>query len=212
MSFRSKVTVVTPAASFDLTNLLKVLAALDINDSTPSQKVWLRTAIRQCSLAVARECNRVFPVQSYSESFFAAPCSWADTIQLTHCPIVEITTLTCDGSALVEDTDFSVAADTGLLTRLSSGAQISWSAATPPITVEYDAGFDPIPDDLSDIVHGLINGQWLAVSGERDPFLRSEDIPGVASYTYATLANQSGAGFAASAKDAINHYKSQLFV
>ncbi len=216
MGYRSVLSVTTPATTFDLTTLLRVKAALDINDATMQQDQWLRTAITSCSLAVARECNRVFPVQSYRETFYGGTCyagyygvGYDKALQLAQWPIVEITSLAQDSAALTANTDFIVDAASGQLIRLTGGVPLWWSAAN--ITVEYDAGYATIPGDLQDIVHGLIQGQWQVFGSERDPLLRGEDIPGVASYQYTTLANAAGASFAATAKDAINPYRMPAF-
>ncbi len=64
----------------------------------------------------------------------------------------------------------------GWLTRLFQIDQMPrrWNAL--PIWIEYQAGYEEIPDDLSDAAMQLIKARWFART--RDPGLRSENISG----------------------------------
>lgn len=55
-----------------------------------------------------------------------------------------------------------------------------WNAL--PIWIEYQAGYEEIPDDLSDATMQLIKARWFART--RDPGLRSENIAGAYEAAY----------------------------
>jgi hypothetical protein len=65
---------------------------------------------------------------------------------LPQIPVVEVASVVADGTTLVEDTDFSIDPNTGILTRLPIGAH--WTVGKKNVVVTYTHGFDPIPEDI----------------------------------------------------------------
>ena len=94
---------------------------------------------------------------------------------LSRWPVVEVVSLTDDGTALVEDTDFVVDTESGQVMRLSGGRVICWGCA--PKVVQYDAGYEEIPGDLQDAVTRMVRNRFRAKG--RDSYLMSENIPGI---------------------------------
>lgn len=93
---------------------------------------------------------------------------------------------------LVYGKDFTIDAKRGWLIRLNTftGGSVRWEAE--PVTVQYQAGYNPIPADLVDATLRLVTARLK--SRGRDPFLRSEGEPGLGQQQYwiGTLPGQRG--------------------
>ena len=66
-------------------------------------------------------------------------------------PILTITSISEDGEALVEDTDFeSTPRDklSGLVARISGGDPIRWARGTRIVTASYTHGYSTVPEAL----------------------------------------------------------------
>lgn len=138
--------VTTAAASYDLVDLASVKAELAITGTT--EDTFLTNAITQASSAIATFCNRVFAVERVQDRFFLLDAdanfnvdSSADLLQLSRIPALAVLSLTENGTALVEGTDFLVNYETGQICRLWQGGDhlIRWTCG--PVVVSYDAGF-----------------------------------------------------------------------
>lgn len=217
MPFRSVVTVTTPAAFPDLTDLLNVLADLELNATTSAQKVNLRKQIRQCSKAIESYCNRTFAVQTYTENFYPDYDSRFDNVlMLSQCPIITVTSITEDGVALVNGTDFIIDSGSGCVNRVYNGIPFAWflggfpwgSLETKVVTAVYQAGYGVIPEDLQDAVHRMIRGRRFAQG--RDPMLRQENIPGVAEYQYWIASAGESGNFTPDVEEIISKYRMPL--
>src|SRR4051812_39928519 len=115
-------TVTTAAASYDLVTLDVVKDELGISDN--SKNTTLQRYITAASAMVAQYCNRVFPVETLTDEIWAARDPWPriingglPSLQLSRWPLVSVTSVTENGVALVQDTDFAVAAAAGQLIR-----------------------------------------------------------------------------------------------
>lgn len=76
---------------------------------------------------------------------------YSDEIFTEHYPILEIASLSEDGDALVEDTDFeSTGGDLehGRIVRLSGGEPVQWVRGRRKMSVTYDYGYVNVPDSL----------------------------------------------------------------
>lgn len=152
MGLYVKTTVTVPAKSYALTDLATVSAELNIKPTDTANNTFLSGAITQVSTAAANYCNRVFPVEGLTDSYFL---NWATssaragtgfiTLQLSRWPVIAMisVTQTVNGSpvALVENTDYVVDYSNGQITRLSSqnGQPTNWEPY--PVTVSYAAGY-----------------------------------------------------------------------
>lgn len=81
-----------------------------------------------------------------------------------------------DTQTLVYGQDFTIDAIRGWLIRLNSwtGISVKWEAE--PVTVQYQAGYSPIPDDLVDVCLRLVTARYRARG--RDPMLVERAISG----------------------------------
>lgn len=169
---------------YDLVDLATVKAELNITDT--SKDALLLRWITEASAAAANFCNRVFPVETVQDKvfpprdYFPSPTviGGVTPLQLSRWPIEESPSVTENGIALVEDTDFIVKYEVGQLLRLDvNGWPKRWPALAT--VVQYQAGYELTDPTLADLVDGVIRyikGRYFAQM--RDPALRSENIVG----------------------------------
>lgn len=175
---RSITTVTKAASSYDLTTLDVVKDELSLSDNRSD--ATLKRYLSWASAALAQECDRVFPVETVEQKLWPATglfplSSGFEVLQLSRYPVVSIVSLTEEGTALTEETDFVVDARPAHLMRLSGGQVVCWNCT--PKVVQYEAGYAEIPGDLQDAVTRMVRNRFRAKG--RDSFLMSESIPGV---------------------------------
>ena len=174
-------TVVTPAASYDLTTLDVIKDELSITDG--SKDNTLKRYLTWSSLALSQACNRVFPVETVTDEVWPEPSTWSlpsamEIFQLSRWPLVfgSVTSVTENGIVLVDGTDYRVDYARGQLIRLDiSGRLRHWAAL--PLAATFAGGFSIIPGDLADAVTRMTRNRFR--SKGRDSYLMSENIPGV---------------------------------
>ncbi len=185
-------TVVTAAASTDLVALADVKEELQISGGKDDR--WLKKQIGRASAFFSRNCNRVFQLQTYQNSFWPNldPYPWQlpsgfMPLQLTAWPIVAMVSVVENFAApsalpttLVEGTDYLVDSDQGQLTRLFvDGNPARWDV---PVQAQFSAGYAEIPDDLQDATIRMVKARVYARG--RDPALRQENAAGIYEATY----------------------------
>lgn len=174
----SIVNILTPAVSTDLTTVEVVKQELGITDTSADNK--LLNYIRQASDLIARYCNRSFGLQTVEEVFLDV--CFRGPIALRHRPVVSIISLV-ESTSVIDPADYELDKERGMLHRATFGG-LGWHWAGD-IVVEYQAGYDLLNDYPYDIERAcvlLVKQSYFAST--RDPTIRSEDIPGVASYSY----------------------------
>lgn len=181
MGIRVVTTVTAAAANYLLTDLATVKAELGISGS--ANDAALRRYLKSSSAAAAQYCNRVFQAEAVTDAFYPEQDPYpfqvpggVSALQLTRWPMVSVTTVTENGVALAQDSDFRIDAARGQLLRLDgNGALRGWPAR--PIVAAYTGGYQAIPDDIVDAVMRMVRARWFA--RDRDPYLMTEDITGV---------------------------------
>lgn len=146
-------TVLSSAASYDLTDLGTVRDELSIAENDTSDDSWLTRAIGQVSKAIERHTKRVFVPEVVQDVFdiqqdpypYQTPGGFA-ALQLSRWPVLAVSSVVqmlAVGmtQTLVEGTDFRTDPKTGALLRLNkfTGVVTIWEAL--PVTVQYTAGF-----------------------------------------------------------------------
>lgn len=175
---KSALTVITPADSVDLTILANVKAELGITST--DEDANLETWIDQASGMITAACNRVFGKETVRETFRAYN---VERICLQRNPVTSITSVVEDGVTLVENTDFVVDYDSGIITRLCGDYETRWNFRTLVIT--YAAGYDllgTLPIAIERATITMV--KQFRSAAARDPLLKSEEIPGVLSQTF----------------------------
>lgn len=203
-------TVITPASSLWLVSLDAALDELGLDADGGTLDSQVGRMIGQVSSAINTYCNRVFVRQSYRDQF-RYTCNWlgyGNPLVLSQAPIAVdsdgdlVLTATEDGTA-VDTGEWEVNRSTGALYRLDSAGGISsWSGSL--IAIDYDAGFDLIPDDVQAAAL-----RWLAMrysARGRDPYLRSEEVPGAQRFDYA-VSQMAAAGVPTEISEMLSGYR-----
>lgn len=200
-------TVVTPATSYDLTTLAVVKDELSITDG--SKDTTLKRYITSASAAAAQYCGRVFPEETVKDEVWPGRdgppvVNGIDVVQLSRYPVVAVASVTENGTALVDGTDFRTDTDNGLLIRLdSNGYPRRWCAW--PIVVQYSGGYSPIPDDVEDAVIRMVTKRYSAKG--RDASLKQESIPGVIERQFWIATGEDAGNMTPDIADILSNYR-----
>lgn len=164
---------------------------LDLRDT--SNDAWIDRAIGQVSRSISSYCNRVFPREKLTDTIFIQQDPYPyqtpgglDVLQLSRWPVIALDSVKQRLSAatlqtLTAGTDFVLNAGSGELIRLEpNGLASRWEAL--PTSVQYDAGFDAIPDDVA--VAALRWLVWRWNERTRDPALKATQQPDLGTRSY----------------------------
>lgn len=210
MSFNTITTVTVAAASYDLVDLVTVKDELGITGTTDDTQ--LGRYITAASAAAAQYCNRVFVVETVKDviDLQRDPYPWqlaggVNALQASRWPIVSLTTVVELDDALVADTDFRADLARGTLYRLSAsdGSVVPWPPR--PITLTYQAGYDPIPVDIQDAVTRMIRSRWFARG--RDPMIRQVSVPGVVEKQFWVPTGADAGNMTSDVTDILDNYR-----
>jgi hypothetical protein len=192
-------TVVTPAATTDLTTLPAVRAELDLRSN--DEDVYLR---RQISIASEQICDFLLTAtatdgtqtlgrETLSEKFEDHHRHLSDRwgsqrreILLARIPVVSITSVTVDETVL-DPATYEVDGATGILRFMKPGCEGLWGSRC--VVVVYVAGW-LLPGDADRNLPRLIENaaieyvKTVRLSRSRDPLVKSEEVPGVYSAQY----------------------------
>jgi hypothetical protein len=171
MPFSRITTVLSPAASYLLTDLATVKDELSIDTDDTANDAWLTRAISQISRSIKRYTKRVFAPELVQNTFYARrdpdphqTTGGVPVLELSRWPVLQVTSvvLTLIGGpapqtrTLTEGMDFQVNPDTGELFRLDgcSGVVIPWRALG--ITVIYTAGYGALVLETGTVSDGQV--------------------------------------------------------
>jgi hypothetical protein len=174
-------TVTTPATSHELITLDDLREQLRVSPNDTANNAWWTKVIDRTSRQAERYCDRIFVVQSYSDTFRAGVSgNPGEPLILSQAPVDPATiVVTVDGATLDAAIDYGLDQYAGLVYRLADPP--SWTSITTLI-VAYAAGFDTIPDDIQLAVIDLCT---MDNSGRgRDPMLRASETPGLGRQEY----------------------------
>ena len=190
------VTPVVNAAARRLTTAVKVQAALriatadsalieNIIDAVSGECVRFARLARAASAAIP-----TFGQEVLRATWLAADQDRSPVMILPwRAPVTSIGSVVEAGTALIEGTDYRLTAG-GMLERMADDSVIPWSSTK--IMVTYTAGWllpDGVPAELEGQVIEQVKMKYLAT--DRDPALRSENIPDVWSGSYAVAGGDS---------------------
>lgn len=213
MSLKVITTVVKAATSYDLTTLPVVKDELSIKDG--SKDTILKRYITSASAAASNYCNRKFQAETVSDQFFpdqdnrwrSPTVGGVDRLQLTRWPIIDVVSVAENGTPLVEAVDFQVDYENGQLVRLDANLlPRKWHIF--PLVVQYDGGYETIPDDLADAVIRMVSKRYAARG--RDPSLKERDIPGVATESFWIATGDDAANMTPDVADILDNYRVPL--
>jgi hypothetical protein len=160
---------------------LRVAVGLDADDTSQDDRLetlGLRVAAMITSACQVAKGGLVPPTllqEGCVETFrLTSTSQW---LFLARRPIFQMVSVTEGSSTLQQDVDYEVDPASGQLTRLSGDHTSTWACGK--VVVEYDAGYDPVPDDLKAIAAQLAGGYW-ADDGV-DPMEKKLEIPNLIS-------------------------------
>lgn len=169
MGYSVVTTVLSAAASYDLTDLATVKDELGLDVTDTSDDSWLTRATTQVSKSIARHVKRVFPPEQVQDVFdieqdpypYQTPGGFPQ-LQLSRFPalgvisVVQLLGLGGSGGVattqtLVEGQDFKTNLKTGQLLRLNpfTGVGTLWEAL--PVTVVYTAGYGALVSETHSV-------------------------------------------------------------
>jgi hypothetical protein len=177
--------VIVPADDLNLLTIEELRTAVGLAIDDPSQDEKLEPLGLRVAAMIAATCNvpsdgvspPTLPNEDLKETLRIT--SSTATITLSRRPIGAITSLVSAGSALTRDVDYEVDSASGQLLRLYNDQPSCWACGK--LVIEYDAGFETVPDGLKAIAAQLAGGYW-ADDGV-DPMEKSLDIPDVIATT-----------------------------
>lgn len=174
---RRTVTVIDAATSFALVSLDHVKDELGISAGDVSKDAQLKRYIDQCSSLVHTYCQRIFPKQTYRNTFSrdGAWCWFAGAgkpLSLSVRPVISVASISEDNAAL-SSSDYSIDTDLGSVWRLNNASPGMWLGATT--VVVFDAGYNEIPGDVVEATLYLITLRFRAQG--RDPMLKVKEGP-----------------------------------
>lgn len=227
--------ITVPPASRDLTELDTVKDDWGITGSDLDS--FLSRAISRCSAAAANFCNREFGIATYQVTVRLEQGYRDGYLSLGRCnpfmlpcwPIAAISALSEKNSngvvvPLVENTDFEVKRDSGMLYRLDRYQRPTDWSPTMTILVTVVAGYVlpgqsrtglpasalDLPPDIQDAVGRMVYGRYSA--RRRDPLVKAEEVVGVSrtEYIVGTPGNEDGANLPPDVADILNNYRQVL--
>lgn len=172
--------VTSAAADPTLLTLAELRAAAGVSDA--SQDAVLTIVGRRVSAMIASACRvaragAAVPTlrqETMTETYRRK--SWAEHLALSRLPVVSVTSVTVDGTAL-DAADYEVDPTSGLLTRLSSGEPTCWGCGKH--VVVYVAGWAEVPEDLKLAASRMVGNLLSDDARGGDTGLKREEIPGV---------------------------------
>lgn len=208
----SRLQVITPATDLALLTAAELRAAAGLADDDATHDTQLTSLGLEAAEWVAAD------ILDIRGAGGRAPTVVAEAVRETFAPawrgpelvlarrFISDVSVTENGIALVEDTDFAVSDDRGTLERLSNGYRIAWAVA--PIVVDYTAGFangspSAVPAAIKAVASDYVALRYSTAG--RDPMVRSETTEGLDSFTYRDAADSQGS-FAEAARQRLSRY------
>jgi hypothetical protein len=206
----SILTVIDPASSYDLVDLDAVKDELGIPDTDTSKDARLQRWITSTAVRFANICGVVFPEENVSEVFrllgggfnysgehqltnYHGGYGWGGShpyglpIRLRRRPVTFISAVLEGTNALLPEA-YETNMPGALIYRLVGNSRGNWCGSG--VTVQYSAGYYPIPADVQEAVLMIIRHKYLAAG--RDPLLKRFSIENVGAEDYWVPLTQQG--------------------
>lgn len=172
-------TVINPADSLLLTDVATMKDELGIAADDTSKDARLARYIAEASSQIHSFCKRIFPVQTYRNSFRQPRhCEDYGPLILSDAPLVELLGISEDGIAL-DAACYETDATPGFIWRLHDGfgwhhrPRRGWRGCE--VTVDFRAGFEEIPPDVAAAAIETVT--YLQSVRGRDPLLKAREGP-----------------------------------
>ena len=185
--------VTEPAADFQLLTPEELRVAAGLEPDDDSQDAALAVQGLRAASALAGACGvakagydasllplrgeapRTLHAETLVQTFRVTPGYQYGSLFLARWPVLSIISITEDTTELVID-DWELDIPMGSLMRVSGNGTLYWPCGR--VVVEYEAGYDDIPEDLKGYASQLV-GVYHQVSTGTDPNAKHIEIPGV---------------------------------
>jgi len=205
--------VVKPAPNYDLVSLADVRDELSAPRSADAR---LKRYITSASAVIATYTRRVWREETVTETFYASyftsggwGTSWGGgwygwrwqpyrrsdgrptPLLLTRYPVSSITSVTVGEDPPLGPTDYLLDEEKGLLYHFDGERIVPRTWGTDTVVITYVAGYAlaDVPPDVQQAAMTLIRVRYF--SRNRDPYLRSINVPGVQEESYRAGPEQS---------------------
>lgn len=175
-------TVTAPASELSLLTIEELRESAGVSDGSQDAKL-LRLG-RRASASIARRCcivtdgiNPATLLLETCEEIF--PCVSDCVLRLARRPVVELVSVTVDGTA-ADLAGFELNRAAGKVIYAPSGTIAAWPSGR--VVVSYKAGFASAPDDLREAAMRAVPAFNSEIG--QDPSLKREDIPGLGEREY----------------------------
>jgi hypothetical protein len=154
---------------------MRAAAGLATTDATKDASLTRLAAfsfaaiMAECNIATGTGGDPTLRQESLTQTVFNA---YSQEIILLRRHNIEIFSVVADGADLVEEEDFWVDPESGLLTRIQSGSPVCWNCKK--VVIEYLAGFEEIPGDLKQVASDFLRVQYN--ESTRDPSVKARDV------------------------------------
>jgi hypothetical protein len=199
-----------PAGPYDLTTLAIAKVELGIASGVTTYDTQLSRYITAASVAAAQYCNRVFVAETVADrfdiSFPRMRFGGERFLQASRWPVIAMTSLVEQTTVLVKDTDYRVDQSDGTFWRLdTNGDPTTWGKS--PVVATYEAGYTDAANlaVLQDATLRMVRARWNAK--DRDPYLKSEDIPGVRTATWWIATGSEAGNMPPDVVDLLDNYR-----
>lgn len=207
-------TTINTTASGTLVSLADVKAELSLTNG--SQDTLVSRYLAASTAAIEQYCNRTFGTQDVTDEFWPDRENHAyqvtpgiSEITVSQWPIIAVETVTENGDTLVDGTDYRVDYRAGKVIRLNEQPYPTlWRAW--PILIKYTGGYATIPADVQDACIRLVKARYLAK--DRDPFLRSESIPGVRDASWWVATGSDAGNLPPDVQDILDNYRQPVVI
>lgn len=209
--------VLTPAAglgaagAYDLITLAQLKINLNITASDKDD--LLQSLITDYSEMMKNEMKgRSIPIEKVQDTItlqndpayvFVTP-NKEPLLRLSRFPIVTIDSLTENGNALVQDTDFRLlTAGSAIIMRLNN---LQWCEGD--IVVQYHAGYSTPPRPLQRAITTMARHALLTMN--RDPYLKEDETAGIGRKVYWVPTTSVGGSFPPEVQDVLDYYSEDM--
>lgn len=197
----SRLEVLTPATDLALLSAVELRAAAGLAEDDASQDASLALLGLEAAEWIAEICGirtagmnpPTVLAEELRETF---PALWLGPELVLARRFVSDVSVTENSSALVENTDFVVLDDRGVIQRMTTGYGLAWQAA--PIVVEYTAGFSSgspsnVPAAIKAVARDYVQRRYgVTALGPDELRVRSETTNDIDSVSYFDAASGQG--------------------
>jgi hypothetical protein len=161
-----------------LVSLEDMKIRLGIDPSDTEHDAYLTQQIEAATALIENYCARQFELLEVTQ-VIRNPNK---TLNLTRFPIESISSITTSRGDVILTQNFIIEFELGRAFWSMDGCQ--WNN-DPLLTVLYSGGFDPVPQDLQEVVYDIVTGRYYSQGTNPSQKIKSETVDGIGKMEYA---------------------------